>query len=77
MSRNCTLRKLDAAEKLEMMHRTNPVAAKAFKTGNAAGFHGKDGRTDRRETKRQEQLAARGIFEDDGMEFLEDETWVE
>jgi len=71
------MRKLDEAERLEMMHRTNPVAAKAFKTGNAAGFHGKnESKVARRETKRQEQLAARGIFEDE-MEFLEDETWVE
>jgi hypothetical protein len=78
MARKCTLRKLDRAEELDMIHRTNPVAAHAFKTGNAAGFHGRDeNKISRRETRKQEQLAARGIFEDDEIDLWADETWVE
>ena len=66
MSRsNLRIRTMDKFEKLEAIHRTNPVAQKAFKQGNAAGFHGKDeNKIARRTTRREEELARRGIYDD-------------
>jgi len=53
-------------EKVEMMHRTNPVNFAAYKRGNAAGFHGKDQkRVNRRETRQQELRANRGDYDAD------------
>lgn len=59
-----TTRMLDERDIAEIMHKTNPIARFAFKQGNAAGAHVRDKNKDqRRQTKLEEKMANRGLYD--------------